>query len=316
MTSTASHPHGTVCVACGSPVLTGTEKPEHPIQAAIGSSWEVFTFCDDCNRWASKEIDQPFLNEDLILELRSRYDVRDVRHSGRARRIPSPFLRGYTEDGFYVVADDQGNPHLRSSRIEQGEDGEFFITAGSEEEMERLLNDLRLTAALDGKTVDTGESILVEDRPMITGRVTVRPWVLRRAIAKIALAAGSVAYDESWRLSDDAERLRRWMRDKHALPLGHCPFEQVKGSLLEELVEPPHHAMFFRRRESATILTIVLFGDIAFKVPIDTGGRALPRIAWFLDPRRPRGNGQTTWTQLLTNVLRYRFPEEFSGGGA
>lgn len=316
MTSTASHPYGSVCVACGKPVLTGTEKPEHPIQAAIGSSWETFTSCDDCNGWASKEIDQPFLNDDLILELRSRYDVRDVRHSGRTRRIPSPLLRGYTEDGFYVVADEEGKPHVRSSRVERGEDGEFFITAGSEEEMERLLNDLRVKAALEGKTVYEGESIVVDDRPRVTGRLKVRPWVLRRSMAKIALAAGSVAYDESWRLSDDAERLRRWMRDKHSLPFDYCPFEHVNGSLLEELVEPPHHAMFFRRRESATILTIVLFGEIAFDLPVETAGRAVPRIAWFLDPRRPRGNGQTTWTQLLTNIVRRRFPEEFGDGGA
>lgn len=75
--------------------LTGTQRPEHPIQAAIGSSWQVFTVCDPCQEWANVNVDQPFLDDDFILELRSRHDIRDQRH-GAGRRVASPLSRGHT----------------------------------------------------------------------------------------------------------------------------------------------------------------------------------------------------------------------------
>lgn len=320
MTTAAPHPHGTICVACGEAKLTGDEKPEHPIQAAIGSSWDVFTFCDDCNGWLSSEVDQAFLDEPFILELRSRYDVRDQRHSGRARRTGSPILRGHTEEGLYVVADEDGKPHLRGTRVEPGtEEGDFYVTAGSEEDKQRALEQLRIKTALEGKALEEGESIVVEERPRVTGRIEVRPWVLRRAAARIALAAGSVVYEEGWRVSNDAAQLRHWMRDKDALPWDHCPLEQVEGGPLEDLVEPPHHTMFFMQGEAATILVIILFGEMVFKLPVDSEGRPRPTTAWHLDPRRPRGDGRTTWTQLLasrcsgnfqTSSTRLRRPAE------
>ena len=296
--------HGTICAYCAEPRLTGNERPEHPIQAAIGSSWRVYTVCDPCNDWADTEIDQPFLRDPFILELRSEHDIRDHRHSRRAQPIGSPLLRGHTDDGLYVVADHEGRPEIRNSRIEEGPDGEFTIVAGSRAEYDRLLRKLQIRAALEGKTIESGEPTIGEVQPRVTGRMQVRPWCWRRALAKIALAAGSVAYDEAWRRSPDAALLREWMRDKDALPHDHCPFERIAGGRLARLVEPPHHAVFFEPADGAMIVNVVLFGDIAFKLPVDTTGRPRPQIAWYLDTRRPRANGETTWSRLLTNVTR------------
>lgn len=302
---------GTICTYCAEPSLTGNQRPEHPIQAAIGSSWRVFTVCDDCQDWASVNIDQPFLDDYFMLELRSRHDIRDQRH-GKGRRVASPLLRGHTPEGLYVVADEEGQPHIRQGRTLPGPgENEFTIIAGDRAEYERLLKKLTREQAAAGRTLEFGEPEVFQDHPRISGRLTPRPCVWRRAFAKIALAAGSVAYDEDWRTSSDAQLLRRWMFEKDALPYDHCPIDSVADGPLEALVEPPHHVAFFLRGSSATMLTIVLFGEFATRLPIDTAGRSVPAIAWDLDPRRPRVHGETTWSRLMQAMVRRRFPEDF-----
>src|SRR5206468_12877870 len=88
-----------LCVYCVAAVLTGDEKLEHPIPAALGSSMTVSTVCNPCNEWAGREIDQPFLADDLLKEYRSIVDQRDPRCGRNSRRSPSPLLRGHTPDG-------------------------------------------------------------------------------------------------------------------------------------------------------------------------------------------------------------------------
>jgi hypothetical protein len=302
---------GKVCVYCAEPRLTGDQRPEHPIPAAIGSSWQVFTVCDRCNDWADVHVDQPFLDDDFILELRSSHDIRDQRH-GTGRRVASPFSRGHTPEGLYVVADEEWQqPHVRGRILEGSGENEFRIVAGDEEEYQRLLKKLELRAAALGKTLELGEPEIVHDHPRVTGRLVVRPWRWRRLFAKIALAAGSVAYDKDWHTSSDAQQLRHWMRDKDALPYDHCPLERVAGSAIEPLVEPAHHVVCFLPGAAATQLAVVLFGEYCLRLPIDTAGRSRPVVAWDLDPHRPRVHGETTWNGLLSAMLKRRFSEDF-----
>ncbi len=302
---------GKICAYCAEPCLTGEQRPEHPIQAAIGSSWQVFTVCDPCNEWADVHIDQPFLDDDFILELRSSHDIRDQRH-GPGRRVPSPFSRGHTEEGAYIVADADWQPHIHGGRVLKGAgENEYTIVAGNEEDYQRLLQKLERDAAAQGKTLDFGEPEITRDHPHITGRLKIRPWRWRRAFAKIASAAGSVAYDEDWRISSDAAQLRHWMREKDALPYDHCPLESVAGSAIEPLVQPPHHLVCFLPGGPTTQLAVVLFGEYCLRLPVETAGRPRPTVAWDLDPHRPRAHGETTWNRLLEGMLRRRFPEDF-----
>jgi HNH endonuclease len=88
---------GKICAYCGRPVLTGDEKPEHAIPAALGSSLTVYTVCDPCNERVGKEVDQPFLEDEWVRVHRSESGVIDPRRGRKDRPVRSPLLEGYTD---------------------------------------------------------------------------------------------------------------------------------------------------------------------------------------------------------------------------
>jgi hypothetical protein len=292
-------------VYCAERRLTGTEKPEHAIPAALRAGMTVPTVCDDCNEWAGKEIDKPFLQDDFILILRALHDVRDHRGGpNRQARVPNPLARGITDDGVRVVADHDWVPRVQHGAINyDSETGDYIVIAGDDAELDKLNQRLARRVAKDGKTATPGPRRSETVQPRVQGQLKVRPWIWRREIAKIALACSSVAYAEDWRTGDDALLLRAWMRDPKALPYDHCPFEQIENTPLDGIVPAPDHAMFFMRGSEQTILTIVLFGELVFKLPVDSTGRPAPDIAWYLDTTKPDAPGTTTRGQLLTRKL-------------
>jgi len=111
---------GTICAYCGDPKLTGRQRPEHPIPAALNSALTVFTACDDCNERAGTGVDQPWLDHTIVRETRHRLKVVDPRHPGR--EVPHPLLAGVFEDerGHRVVVRD-GQPSYPGSIVRDGD---------------------------------------------------------------------------------------------------------------------------------------------------------------------------------------------------
>lgn len=295
---------GTVCAYCAEPVLTGCERPEHALPAALRASIRVWTVCDPCNTWAGQEVDQPFLDDPFIRELRSRHDVRDPRHP--YRRVESPLAHGFTAEGVHVAADKTWTPRIVSGRIVDHEDGSVDIIAGDQVEADRLAERVRKRAEAEGKTATFGDWRVVNDHPRISGQLQVRPWRWRRAIAKAALATASAAFDEQWRLGDDAARLRDWMRDPKALPHAHCPMSPLTGAVLAVAVPAPSNAIFFTRSGFAVVANVVLLGEYLFQLVVDESGRDAPEVAWLTDSRRPTGNSTVTYSELTSGYAAHQ----------
>lgn len=95
----------------------------------------VLSVCNPCNAWAGRHVDQPFLEDAFIRELRARHDVCDARHPDR--RVLSPFAHGFTGDGVHVAADEDWAPWIVSGRtIDRGE-GCVDIIAADDAEADR-----------------------------------------------------------------------------------------------------------------------------------------------------------------------------------
>lgn len=290
---------GEICAYCAQPVLTGEEKPEHAIPAALGASLTVDSVCDPCNRRAGKEVDQPFLADEWVRLHRSQSGVLDPRRGRKGRPISSPMLRGYTDDGDFVNLDENGEPRLRSRIIDLGEQ-KFQIRADSIEEMERLK---RRVEKQTGKEITDEEITHFSSNPRVHGRMTVDTLVWLRQAAKICLAVGSQAYPEEWRTGAGAARLREWLNGEDARvpagqPIGLVPRE-VSGTPIEQFVDGASHLVFFQRAREASVLVVVLLGSAFVSLPVDTSGDPTPRIAWKLDPARPKADGRTSFDTLL-----------------
>lgn len=297
-----------LCAYCLTAVLTGDEKPEHPIPASLGASLTVRTVCDACNEWAGREIDQPFLADSLLQAGRSLAGQRDPRRGKKARPIASPLLQGYTADGDFFTIDPETNKPVRRSRIVDLGDGRQQIRAGSPEEAERLLERARKRAAAEGKEIKIENEERGEIQPEITVEFSMRTDVWRREAAKIALAVGSHVYPPAWRLSADAHQLREWMHnrdssteDGQALPL--VPTHIESGAWL---AEDDEHLIFFIRLKAGVHVGVCLFGCSYLAIPVDTSGMPVPQQAWRLDWRKPSKDGSTTWDDLVMQTVMRR----------
>ncbi len=303
---------GTICAYCAEAVLDGSQRPEHPLQAlqaALGSSLQVFTVCDPCNDWADREVDQPFLNDLFVLEMRSAVRIRDHRRGTRGRVPPSPLLRGHTAEGEFFFIDDagvlrQGKPHVRDLG-----DGRYQISAGTEVEARRALEEFTRRAQRDGHTVSVVDTGSRRFRFEVTNKVSVHKHAWIKAAAKVALGVASRVYPEDWRLGTDAAKLREWLHGQDSANLTNdAPMlmpSRERPRLVELLTNHDEHLVFFNRGNTAVDLCVSLFGGRAsYRLPVDTtpGARA-PEEAWLLDPRRPRAAGETTWTALLDEAV-------------
>ncbi len=293
-----------VCAYCAQERLTGDDRPEHVVPYALGGSFAVATVCNECNEWASREIDQPFLRDDFVLMLRSSHGIRDPQPR-RSKPIPNPLFKGQTETGAFARMDDDGEVHVQGQIIDRG-DGRFEIRATSMEEAEKLVNRLKKRAEGNGQSFEIGEFQHSEGQVEISGTAKASTAVWARLAAKIALATGSHVFDAAWRKSPEAEELRRILHDEPSKLLGEKPslFPKKIEEPISLLIEEPNHALIFLRgRNDQVLLTIVLFGEYVVALPIASIANGLPRVAWLLDPNRPNASGETTFDQMMMDYV-------------
>lgn len=159
---------------------------------------------------AGKDIDQPWLSDPFVLDLRFSSQVPDRRGN---LVTSSPLLTGMTDDGRYVTMRPDGTPAQLNTPVHIDEQTvEYTIRAGSEDALEEQIEKQRRKAEKQGKSFTPGEQKSASDRPEIRGSAVMSPCVWHREAAKIALGLLSEQQPAAWRQGQSAESLRQAMR--------------------------------------------------------------------------------------------------------
>lgn len=199
-----------VCAYCGEPALTGAEDPEHAVPAAVGGRFTTTMVCAPCNRWAGREIDQPWLDDPFVLDSRFEHEIPDR----RGRTVDSsPLLTGRTEDGRWVTMGRDGTPVLRNAPVEVDKAaGTLRITAADSAALKAQTDKQVRKLRAAGRTVTPIATDQSSDRPQISGGGQVEPGRWHRMGAKVALALLAEQQPAAWRRGESAHRLRTAMR--------------------------------------------------------------------------------------------------------
>lgn len=292
-----------LCAYCGELAVRGDEEVEHPIPAAAGSlAFKIRATCEDCQAYTSTEVDEPFLRDDFSLMMRGESRIADRRHGNRIPK--SPLRRGTSEHGADIVMDDDGTPRMVKGSWSVDADRNLHIVADSTDAYRHWARQVAHFFASHGhEPPDLGEPEWVTVKPSITGKLRHEIGRWRRAAAKVALGAGALGYEDSWRRSPDAGRLQRLMRGEE---VDGIIVRATTGDVLVVIAagRPPRHRVFFHPLPSGrTGLTVMFFGTNPVTLIVDTDGRPFPALAWDIDPLRPSASGRTAWSELLKSSL-------------
>jgi hypothetical protein len=282
-----------LCAYCGEPTLVGAEDPEHAIPAGINGQFTTRAVCVPCNRWAGHEIDQPWLNDPFVLDLRFEARIPDRRGKLLKR---SPLLTGVTEDGRRIELGPEGTPELRNSVVRRDpEAGEVHIVAPDQATLDKLVERERKKAEAEGKTWTPGSQGAMSEQPQVTGTAMVWPGQWERMAAKAALALLAEARPATWRRSPSAELLRTRMRDMNRTA------SQVRlhsSEAVESFAASPATAINVLTVNGRSVLNASLLGifTIRFVLTEDLKGADL---AWVSDPLDPRRSFSGTLGEVI-----------------
>lgn len=280
-----------LCAYCGHAVLTGDEDPEHAVPAAIAGRLTTTAVCVPCNRWAGREIDQPWLDDPFVLDRRFEQAIPDRR--GRTVES-SPLLTGRTSDGRWVTMGRDGVPVLRNDPVTIDETtGVMRITAADEEVLKAQVDKQVRKLQAAGRTVTPIETRPISDQPQITGGGQVQPDRWHRMGAKIALALLAEQQAAAWRRGESARRLRAAMRERPmAAQVRFAPMEGVSA-----FAPGPATAVVVAQRPGPLVLvSLMAIFAVGFVLADD-----LDRTdwAWVADPLDPAADAQGPLAEVI-----------------
>lgn len=270
--------------------LDQSPEPEHILPASIRAELTTHRVCTRCNRWAGKEIDQPWLGEVHVREARQRWQVPDR----QGNPPPAVSYKGKLQDGgeaIVKVIGDQVQIRRRPNRIDHGES--ITLTGYSQEEYEKILERLRrqypnLVAPKKLTFDDTSLTATVHLESI------VHLWP--RFAAKVALGVTSLLVPDSWLATDVAIGLRQILRNGHLRTLqaaldqpgiawSAIPLQLIEGS---HPVRPPQHLITFEEHGGEQWLIIVVFGELLYRIPLHLDWRGMPPQSWLFDDANGR----------------------------
>jgi len=279
-----------LCAYCGQPVLTGTEDPEHAIPAAVGGRLTTKAVCVPCNRWAGRDIDQPWLDDPLVLDCRFQYRIPDR----RGRTVDSsPLLTGKTDDGRWVTMGRDGVPVLRNAPVTiDGSTGQMRITAADTDALKAQTDKQVRKLQAAGRTVTPIEIGAASDQPQITGGGQVEPGRWHRMGAKIALALLAEQQPAAWRRGESANRLRAAMRSRPTA--SEVRFVSIEA--IAAFAPRPATAVVVSPPGPTTMVSLLGIFGVAFVLADD-----LDRAdwAWVTDPLDVTADAQGSLAEVI-----------------
>lgn len=291
---------GAVCAYCGQSVLTGDERPEHPLPETVNGRLTTRLVCDPCNTWAGKNIDQPWLSDSFVGHVRFVHRIPDRRNKVLEY---DPLLAGVTAEGVQIRMDEHGRPIPLNSPVNFDPDsGTYQIRAKDEEDVKRLFDRIAKKAAAEGKTATpTGEPEAQSYQPSVTVKLQIMPQTWERMAAKVLLGFLAENLPADWRSSAQADALRAVMRspDKAA--------NQVRltdPGAMQQIAAAPASAAFTRQIGGNTVGGVSLLGIfmLGFVLPPPI---AAPGLLWISDPLQPSWSVMGPWESALAQRLSH-----------
>ena len=281
------------CPYCLPGSVLGPLNDDHVIPAKLGGTLTVRAH-EACNSGAALYIDNPLMADpdvELLRGISGALNTRTGRFKGAqfpgalADRAPALMRAG--PDGVVIEQVAAGVPEFVA-------DGEFVFTLPSlppEELAERTAKILdQLRAEHPGKTVE-----LVSQEPR-SARVTIErswglmPWVWPRFAAKVALAVLSITMPPEWQGSDGQLFLLALFRngEVYGSPSGGVtavPERFGDNDPMRTLHYPWEHTITVDRRDGATWVSIVLFGELRYTLGVATDLAPRGPCVWLCDHR-------------------------------
>jgi hypothetical protein len=293
------------CWYCGKQRLREDDPPEHVILAAFGGKLTTDRICRDCNERAGREIDWPFQNDWLLAQLKLAHGVQSAR-SGASGRGRTGSMRAHIAEEPEAVVDigRDFRPSLRS-RITPGEnEGEFTVSAGSEQEARRVAQ--KQIKRLEAEGHQVGErSVHRESFDQVAVQISFDGVLWLRSLSKMVLATLSLCLPDEWLDGADAKRLQRWLWD--AVPV------HDDGSAAFTFPGDPHNAERYVAPAPTHVVTVVpltprrvmvsvgLFGGLYVRAGVNVDPPA-PDACWIVAPGvQPRS---LRWAELLNEATR------------
>lgn len=306
---------------CGRDCLDGLQPPEHPIPLVLGSRITTYTTCATCQPLLSKDIENRWLRDVFVQVARERHPVengrtrrnrreKDVSPRRGSRALDKAVSRHLVHPDGHKVTMRGGRPYYPGSAIRR-DDGRVNIVASDLDRLRTLVAEVLATAGLsEDERASIGDverfTPTIEDLTLSDEMAEQVMFLGVRMGAKMALSFAGEVLPEEWRVSEYAERLRRWVWSERPTN------EEGKeiGWMPESGTEHPfdsdgkHFACFLNLGRTDEVAVLIrVYSTLGFTVPVAPGGTQRPRAAWLSGPSH-RGTVMTTFDELLLQAAR------------
>lgn len=254
---------------------------EHIIPFALGNkTFSLNNVCKKCNSLIGEKIDVHSTNN-ILAEL-MRMDKKIPGHSGK---VPFPFAKGQTDDGFNVKLSVDMKPTIEPKVSKDG--NEYRIVASSHDEAITIAEKIfkrKCKTPLSKSDIDNILSKTAKkEHPIINYNFEVNFNMLKLEVIKIVFE--TIVYKLGTPCLQDPvvkklqdiiykyiyeDVLDTRFLDKNVSPIEISTSTAIRNLLYSECQETVFHIIYFTVRENDTVATVIVEGMIPMAVKLET----------------------------------------------